>query len=403
MRFVANTVRRVAGSWFPSRTTDEVGFLCACDEELRSACSDLGYFGTHAGRQYCVLHLPDTNKNEQFWKAVTRKLDQQDLDFSGAWFPSAASFASVTFGAFLMLRRAHFRAEADFSGASLLLGGNFSEAVFGGEAKFVGTTFGAEDVEEKPANFEKARFRRKADFSGATFNAQTEFWRARFIGEADFSNTEHRAYCWFSHSRFRAYANFSGSTFAKATYFNGVNFRAQATISAPGAVTTFEGFANFAAARFRGPAIFIDADFAARAVFTERTSFKADGNFNGASFQEAEFDEAVFETVGAFRDASFGRVADFSAACFNQANFELATFKGEDAIFARTTFGPAASFMNAEFTTNVTFEGAVFGGEVYPRAVCIQRHLRTHQVQRKRLFRSSGLQRRCHRVVSRRP
>jgi hypothetical protein len=63
-------------------------FVCEVDEDYRSACKGLEFYGEHEGNRYCVLHFPDEEKNsDDFLKVVKSKLMQKDYDFSGTVFP----------------------------------------------------------------------------------------------------------------------------------------------------------------------------------------------------------------------------------------------------------------------------------------------------------------------------
>lgn len=351
-----------------------IAIACECDEELRSACSGLDAVGVHEGKRYCVLHLPDKGKRNEFWRTVEAKLERQDFDFGGAWFPDVADFAEHIFEAHLNLRQTSFSDDLDFSKATFCKGVDLSEARFAGDTSFAGATFGATGSKRKLTTYWCAIFRKNADFSGATFNTSTTFEGARFKKEAEFSDTTYNAFATFAHARFYNFLEFGGSNFNEIASFNGAIFRGQATISGgPGSITTFKDYSNFASTRFR-VAAFIGAVFEDRVAFTERAVF-GEGNFNSACFKkEADFRKAIFKRAGAFRETEFELKADFTEATFHQANFQSSRFDGKSATFTRTVFGPVASFMDAKFETQAMFARAVFSGEArFTRARFVSR------------------------------
>lgn len=91
-------------------------FACGFRERARSACQGHPFFKEHEGKQYCVLHYPDTNKLEAFRVALKRKLDAKDFDFQGVWFPEEVSFKKFEFSAETNFSAATFKSYVRFAG-----------------------------------------------------------------------------------------------------------------------------------------------------------------------------------------------------------------------------------------------------------------------------------------------
>jgi hypothetical protein len=205
-----------------SPATDEApaadAFICDCEEWARSACKALTFFKEHEGKRYCVLHYPAAEKSAAFNEALRRKLDAQDFDFRGVWFPDKVDFSNLTFptfvdftgatfGAAAMFDSATFGAGADFSHATLCMRASFDSATFGAEAKFVTTTFNA-----------------TASFFYTTFTSTANFFYATFGGRAYFVSDTFKATAYFNSATFKDYAIFSGdvgkSIFGDASSLN---------------------------------------------------------------------------------------------------------------------------------------------------------------------------------------
>ncbi len=103
------------------RTVND-SFECQCEEQFRSACRDLPFYGEAEGKRYCVLHFPGKEKETDgsFQEAVEKKLMAQDLNFSGVYFPSA-DFAGFEFEGEADFSRATFSERAVFSNVSTFL------------------------------------------------------------------------------------------------------------------------------------------------------------------------------------------------------------------------------------------------------------------------------------------
>src|SRR5437016_3677571 len=130
----------------------ESAFVCDCEEQVRTACAGEPFYREHEGKRYCVLHFPGKEKRAAFVTALKRKLENQDFNFRGVWFPDDVSFKRLTFTAAADFSFATFSAAANFRHAKFNATGNFIFATFGSAAEFNATEFSAD------ANFISARF-----------------------------------------------------------------------------------------------------------------------------------------------------------------------------------------------------------------------------------------------------
>ncbi len=113
-------------------------FVCDCEEWMHSACAGEPFYKEHEGKRYCVLHFPGKEKSEAFAEALKRKLDAEDFDFCGVWFPDRLTFENFTFSAEADFDSATFSAEVDFSAATFSAKVDFSDTTFRDHVKFAG-------------------------------------------------------------------------------------------------------------------------------------------------------------------------------------------------------------------------------------------------------------------------
>jgi DNA repair exonuclease SbcCD nuclease subunit len=93
------------------------------------------------------------------------------------------------------------------------------------------------------------------------------------------------------------------------------------------------------------------------------TRFERGASFNGSSFQTARFDDCVFDGGASFVDATFDHDATFERASFQgHARFDDATFRG-DAGFEHAAFARQARFDDATFEAEGSFRQATFDGQ----------------------------------------
>jgi uncharacterized protein YjbI with pentapeptide repeats len=180
----------------PDSTTSESesDFVCDCkEEEMRSACIGEPFYKEHEGKRYCLLHFPGKEKSAAFQVSLQRKLDAEDFNFSGVWFPGEASFSQMNFTTDADFSSATFSGDADFTKTTFSANATFYDAIFNGNANFWSAVFSAEATfcgakfsPEGYAEFIGATFK-EADFSTASFGADANFILATFTA-ADFSN-----------------------------------------------------------------------------------------------------------------------------------------------------------------------------------------------------------------------
>ena len=370
------------------------GFICQVDEECRSACDGLPFYTKHEGKQYCVLHYPGfKDKLLEFDEAVGQKIENNDYNFRGTWFPYSTaildgevietdadfsfatfnkdpdptmyegvldedfvdpiSFCDAKFQSKVHFRDTKFCTDVDFSNVWFGRHPDFSGAVFAGDANFNGDTF------RYSAKFRNATFEGDASFTNAKFLRNSEdqhpgevvvFAEAHFTGYADFSNAAFDAdsvqflsACFFDEVIFDD-ANFCQSTtvFSSAEFHGGVGFR-DAILS--GGRTYFKG-----------------TKFYGRADFHKTKLHGAD--FRESSFtSETTFDLAVFEGDRCdFSNLTFDKCVDFSQVVFDCPVYCATTIFGGKADFFRAEFKNVAVFEGANFLNPVGFREAHFGG-----------------------------------------
>lgn len=159
---------------------ETVGFVCSCDVSVRSSCVTLPFFkAINEETAYCVLHFPGP-KGGEFSSAIRRKLDTNDFDFAGVYFPESVSFFGAQFPSDVSFERAVFASDVDFAEASFAEEANFSRSIFKGDATFLKAQMNGS------ANFTSAQFHQRTVFNAARFADLTLFTFALFNGETDF-------------------------------------------------------------------------------------------------------------------------------------------------------------------------------------------------------------------------
>lgn len=197
--------------------------------------------------------------------------------------------------------------------------GNFSYAIFYGQADFSGSSF------IRDTAFNDVHFTQIANFNKVIFN-----------GKADFSTQGN------TKTVFVRKATFNGTLFIQGANFNKVTFNEVADFSAQGNTkTVFGGDTTFNGTQFTQKANFNEVAFSKVADFSTqgdtKTTFGGDTTFNGAHFtQEANFNEVTFNEA-----------ADFSG------------FTGKNTIFKEKTTFIGTHFSGKSFFNNISFEGVV--------------------------------------------
>lgn len=173
--------------------SSEPGFVCDCEEFMRSACNGLPFYKEHESQRYCVLHYPGKEKRADFKAALDIKLTNMDFDFRGVWFPDEVDFSRIEFGADAYFTFAIFSNTANFRLVRFIGSSDFRSATFRETAYYTSGTFGATAIFrsatfKKAADFGSAKFAANADFSSVTFGADAFLVSATFNGNADFSS-----------------------------------------------------------------------------------------------------------------------------------------------------------------------------------------------------------------------
>jgi hypothetical protein len=256
-----------------TETTSEPGFVCGCDWRMRFACTGVPFYRAHEGTRYCALHYPGTEKRAEFRNVLQKKLDDNDFNFCGVWFPEPLHFRSSRFDTDANFSHARFSSDATFTSASFSANADFNSAIFNAGADFSSARFGGE------ADFSAARFGANADFTATQFSGDADFTSAKFIANAYFSQLR------FSKSANFSYVRFAGEVFIRLAKFEQkANFR-HAKFSAPAYFSSTEfDIADFSYAKLAGQTDFIDASFATEANF-QYTTIEDYVRFSGAQPQ----------------------------------------------------------------------------------------------------------------------
>src|SRR6185503_7384265 len=105
-------------------------FICDCEDILRSACVEQPFYKKHQSKQYCVLHYPGVEKSADFEKAFRRKIEANDFNFRGVWFPGDVDLSGVTFHVSVDFLKATFNEKMNFSNARFKEDANFGSVTF---------------------------------------------------------------------------------------------------------------------------------------------------------------------------------------------------------------------------------------------------------------------------------
>ncbi len=173
------------------------------------------------------------------------------------------------------------------------------------------------------ADFSNAVFKRKADFTGAVFLGLTHFEGARFEGQETMSPKP-----WG--------VTFRNSVFCNAAYFNGTEFPS---------CSTFEN-AEFLAAGFFQDSVF-GKDREMGGVVLTNAKIGAESSFSNARF----FCDVGFDNVEFNYGATFEQTEFLGNAYFNNSKFKGTT------IFREATFSQPPEFFEANVPEDVNFNG----------------------------------------------
>lgn len=193
------------------------GFVCDCEEQMRSACAREPFYKPYEGKRYCVFHFPGAEKSADFNKAFQRKLADMNFDFLGVWFPEELSFKEFVFATKANFRFAWFHSKVSFDFARFSVEADFRDTTFEEEADFGNVTFDGyayftRAVFRAHATFINAVFATRVFFTNAKFLARTDFVSASFTERAYFQQTTFWAKAYFTYTSFQSYVLFSGNS-----------------------------------------------------------------------------------------------------------------------------------------------------------------------------------------------
>jgi uncharacterized protein YjbI with pentapeptide repeats len=327
-------------------------FNCYCGEfqehykkDIREKVCDKKLFQTIDDKSYCVLHFPSSDKWGNFWSVLQQKLNENNFDFRGVWFPQDKERES--FDTF------------DFTGYA-----NFSDAIFAEDITFRDAKF--DDV-----YFNKAKFLAKAIFTNAEFReivsfSDTEFFDAQFNSvkfnkKADFNKTEFVESANFFHADFLDFAEFRDAKFAQANFsevvFSGVTFQ-NAVFG--NELTNENALVNFKNSTFAGDFSVFSIKSYIKTDFSEAT-FVTTIDFSNANFyKEVRFVSTNFKNKVFFLDSRFEELAYFNGSIFE---FETSFFKShfvKDVWLYKTEFQKKADFGQATFEAKAFFHETTF-------------------------------------------
>lgn len=129
------------------------GFVCAGTSDP-SVCVGLPPYKNWQSHQLCVLHFPGKKSLKLFQECADTKLDRDDFNFDGVWFPEEL---------LLDFEEREFTTDVVFSNCTFNGGVSFRKCVFHQKAKFSNADFKAD------VNVEFCEFREEADFSKSSF------------------------------------------------------------------------------------------------------------------------------------------------------------------------------------------------------------------------------------------
>lgn len=171
----------------PTSNPPETEAICACRKEARPACAGDAIY-EHESKKYCVMHYPSKDKAKEFWNELEKKIDAEDYNFRGVYFPEGISFSGYKK---TNEERFCFTKDANFDSATFNGEADFSGVMFNGEASFAFATF------SNLAAFGFVIFSGAVDFKFAVFNGFTLFRATQFKKEVCFFTAQFKDYVKF--------------------------------------------------------------------------------------------------------------------------------------------------------------------------------------------------------------
>lgn len=359
-------------------------FECFCGENfdehgksrIRQCCERLGFYKKFNGESYCVLHYPEASKIPDFTKALNRKIENNDFNFTGVYFPEAfefplhevksnVSFQSATFSSTPIFNSVVFKEKVSFFKANFFRGALFNNVTFKKSVDF-GSYFEKrvlfEDVETlsdisfseaiiaTEISARKCRFKGKTLFHGTKFKecnfsdshfVEVEFNCVQFNGQTNFFNND------FYKTQFSNCVFKDHSSFRKSVFNEQVRFDCEFHLDAKFSLVKFIKNADFTKVKFGDDNIVAHCNCLKGGYF-ESAWFQGFAIFEESTFENANFTRAVFEKEAVFRATAFEMNADFGDAHFKStANFKGASFH-QKAIFQGTIFDSYLRFIGSK-------------------------------------------------------
>lgn len=135
-------------------------------------------------KNFCLLHDPKTDKDEaeDFTKLVNSRIEAQNYNFEGVFFPKDFILEGKTFNDVFDCSNARFNGKATFNQITFKKDAVFNDAIFHNEANFTFSRFEGEAI------FTRTVFENRVDFSFAVFDENTRaiFWNSDFQGLLSF-------------------------------------------------------------------------------------------------------------------------------------------------------------------------------------------------------------------------
>ena len=204
----------------------------------------------------CILHSRQTSKSKStFDDAIQSKLNVEDNNLSGVFFPWPYSFSQRQFDNRAIFDNAIFLEDVDFKEIKFKSGASFLETDFRGKVDFSGADFhGGEQLDCSAFSigigFSSVNFRKEAIFSQIKIIGHVFFnLNTIFHSSAEFYGTEVTGSLHFSTVTFNNWLNFRSAKFFKLLYFGRCSFKEEVIFDQAEFenLITFDSLENFIA------------------------------------------------------------------------------------------------------------------------------------------------------------
>ena len=196
------------------------------------------------------------------------------------------------------------------------------------------------------------------DLSNGFLSADSKFSNINFLCDAKFNSTTFKNIANFSNTVFHGSAEFSNTIFEDIARFRKAEFKESDTFKniADFSNTVFHESAEFSNTIFEDIAYFWKAEFKESATF-ERVQFKSGQGIQDSNMQSSDSRYLQFKSSADFRQAIFGKIAEFGMAKFyGSADFRETWFQTISPLF-HTSDGPK---IYAKFSQNADPQNYIF-------------------------------------------